>query len=165
MKLHVGDKKAKQMFSEGYVGMCSTKCLKDKGFLGETKKQKGGRKRTLKNLTPEQLEYFKSQPQHRRKRLLKDPCWPSTETPECVKLMVKDNPWMLEKGGDKYAQKVVGKKSLLNKEINLKKLIYIFFNIKSSSNIINKFKFALKSVPIYAKITFFLIGILKFKTQ
>lgn len=50
---------------------------------------------------------------------------------------------------------------LLNKEINLKKLIYIFFNIKSSSNIINKFKFALKSVPIYAKITFFLIGILK----
>jgi hypothetical protein len=84
-------------------------------------KQKGGRKRTLKNLTPEELEYFKSQPQHRRKRLLKDPCWPSIESPECVKLMVKDNPWMLEEGGDKYAQGVVGKKSLLNKEIKKKK--------------------------------------------
>ena len=124
MKLHVSDKKAKQMFSEGYVGICSTKCLKDKGFLGETKKQKGGRKRTLKNLTPEELEYFKEFPNlttAEKKKLMKDPCWPSTETPECVKLMVKDNPWMLEEGGDKYAQGVVGKKSLLNKEIKKKK--------------------------------------------
>jgi hypothetical protein len=87
----------------------------------KTKKQKGGRKRTLKNLTPEELDYFKSQPQHRRKRLLKDPCWPSIESPECVKLMVKDNPWMLEEGGDKYAQGVVGKKSPLLKEIKKKK--------------------------------------------
>lgn len=74
-----------------------------------------------KKLTQEQLEYLKGQPSHRKKRLLKDPCWPSTESPECVKLMVKDNPWMLEKGGDKYVQKVVGKKSLLNKEIKKKK--------------------------------------------
>jgi len=124
MKLHVSDKKAEQMFPEGYVGACSTKCLKDKGFLGETKKQRGGRKRTLKNLTPEELEYFKQFPNLTtvaKKRLLKDPCWPSTETPECVKLMVKDNPWMLEEGGDKYAHGVVGKKSLLNKEIKKKK--------------------------------------------
>ena len=124
MKLHVSDKKAKQMFSEGYVGMCSSKCLKDKGFLGETKKQKGGRKRTLKNLTPEELEYFKEFPNLTtagKNKLLKDPCWPSIESPECVKLMVKDNPWMLEEGGDKYAQGVVGKKSLLNKEIKKKK--------------------------------------------
>lgn len=74
-----------------------------------------------KKLTQEQLEYLRGQPSHRRKRLLKDPCWPSTESPECVKLMVKDNPWMLEKGGDKYTEKVVGKKSLLNKEIKKKK--------------------------------------------
>ena len=73
-----------------------------------------------KKLTQEQLEYLRGQPSHRRQRLLKDPCWPSTENPECVKLMVKDNPWMLEKGGDKYAQKVVGKSSL-NKEIKKKK--------------------------------------------
>ena len=89
-----------------------------------TKKQKGGRKRTLKNLTPEELEYFKEFPNlttAAKKRLLKDPCWPSIESPECVKLMVKDNPWMLEEGGDKYAQGVVGKKSLLNKEIKKKK--------------------------------------------
>ena len=124
MKLHVSDKKAKQMFSEGYVGVYSTKCLKDKGFLGETKKQKGGRKRTLKNLTPEELEYFKEFPNlttARKNKLLKDPCWPSIESPECVKLMVKDNPWMLEEGGDKYAQGVVGKKSPLLKEIKKKK--------------------------------------------
>jgi hypothetical protein len=123
-KLHISNKKAEQLFSENYVGACSTKCLKDKGFLGETKKQKGGRKRTFKNLTPEELEYFKEFPNLTtagKKKLLKDPCWPSIETPECVKLMVRDNPWMLEEGGDKYAQGVVGKKSLLNKEIKKKK--------------------------------------------
>ena len=81
----------------------------------------GGKYYRNRKLTKEQLEYLKIQPQHRRKKLLKDPCWPSTETPECVKIMIKDNPWMLEKGGDKYAQKVVGKKSLLNKEIRKKK--------------------------------------------
>ena len=123
-KLHISNKKAEQMFSENYVGACSSKCLKDKGFLDETKKQKGGRKRTLKNLTPEELEYFKEFPNlttARKNKLLKDPCWPSIESPECVKLMVKDNPWMLEEGGDKYAQGVVGKKSPLLKEIKKKK--------------------------------------------
>jgi hypothetical protein len=74
-----------------------------------------------KKLTREQLNYLRGQPSHKKKRLLKDPCWPSTESPECVKLMIKDNPWMLEKGGDKYVEKVVGKKSLLNKEIKKKK--------------------------------------------
>lgn len=74
-----------------------------------------------KKLTQEQLEYLRGQPSHRKKRLLKDPCWPSTESPECVKLMVKDNPWMLEKGGDKYSQKVVVKESSLDKEIKKKK--------------------------------------------
>ena len=74
-----------------------------------------------KKLTQEQLEYLRGQPSHRKKRLLKDPCWPSTESPECIKLMVKDNPWMLEKGGDKYVEKVVGEKSLINKEIKKKK--------------------------------------------
>ena len=78
-------------------------------------------KKLKKKLTQEQLEYLRGQPNHRKKRLLKDPCWPSTESPECVKLMIKDNPWMLEKGGDKYVEKVVGKKSLINKEIKKKK--------------------------------------------
>ena len=99
-------------------------CRDKKKRYSKTKKQKGVRQRTLNNLTPEQLEYFKEFPNLTaagKKKLLKDPCWPSIETPECVKLMVKDNPWMLEKGGDKYAQKVVGKKSLLNKEIKKKK--------------------------------------------
>jgi|TARA_B110000908_G_C9969067_1_gene320275 hypothetical protein len=84
----------------------------------------GRRKRTLKNLTPEELEYFKDYPNlttAAKKRLLKNPCWPSTETRECVKLMVKDNPWMLEEDGDKYVQGVVGKKSILNKEIKKSK--------------------------------------------
>ena len=92
----------------------------------KTRKQNGGKnskKMTKKerDLTPKELEYFKSQPQHRRKRLLEDPCFPSTESPGCVKLMVKDNPWMLEEGGDKYVKGVVGKKSLLHKEIKKKK--------------------------------------------
>ena len=78
-------------------------------------------KKLKKKLTQEQLEYLRGQPSHRKKRLLKDPCWPSTESPECVKLMIKSNPWMLEKGGDKYVEKVVGKKSLINKEIKKKK--------------------------------------------
>jgi len=96
----------------------SNSCRKKK-----TKKQNGGKSKTKKenNLKPEDLEYFNSQPYHRRKRLLKDPCFPSTESPECVKLMVKDNPWMLEEGGDKYAQGVVGKKSPLIKEIKANK--------------------------------------------
>ena len=99
-------------------------CRDKKKRYSKTKKQKGGRKRTLNNLTPEQLEYFKEFPNLTaagKKKLLKDPCWPSTESPECVKLMVKDNPWMLEKGGDKYSQRVVVKESSLDKEIKKKK--------------------------------------------
>jgi len=38
---------------------------------------------------------------------------------------------------------------------------YTLFNIKSSSNIINKFKLTMKVVPYYARLTFFLIGIIK----
>ena len=42
-----------------------------------------------------------------------------------------------------------------------KNFFYIFFNIRSSSNIYNKFNLTLKVVPFYAKPSFFLIGILK----
>ena len=41
------------------------------------------------------------------------------------------------------------------------KLNFTFFNKKSSSNIVNKFKITIKLVPYYAMITFFTIGILK----
>ncbi len=49
------------------------------------------------------------------------------------------------------------------KELNRSILIFFYtlFNIKSSSNIINKFKLTLKVVPYYAKLTFFIIGIMK----
>jgi len=100
------------------------KPTKKKQTKKKPKKQKGGKKRTFKNLTPEELEYFNEFPNLTtagKRKLLKDPCWPSIERPECVKLMVKDNPWMLEEGGDKYVQGVVGKKNLLNKEIEKKK--------------------------------------------
>jgi len=35
------------------------------------------------------------------------------------------------------------------------------FSIKSSSNIINKFRLSFSVVPFYAKLSFFLIGVLK----
>ena len=44
---------------------------------------------------------------------------------------------------------------------NILTFFYTLFNIKSSSNIINKFKLTLKVAPYYAKLTFFLIGIMK----
>ena len=47
------------------------------------------------------------------------------------------------------------------KKISYKNFIFTLFSIKSSSNIINKFKLALIVVPTYAKISFFIIGILK----
>ena len=47
------------------------------------------------------------------------------------------------------------KTSLLNQ------FLFSLFNIKSSANIVNKFNLSLKVVPIYAKPSFFLIGILK----
>lgn len=49
-----------------------------------------------------------------------------------------------------------------NKKNNYNKsLIFNLFNIKSSSNIVNKFKLSLSIVPIYAKLSFFIIGVLK----
>ena len=42
-----------------------------------------------------------------------------------------------------------------------KSLFHTFFSIHSSSNIINKFNLTLKVVPYYAKLSFFMIGILK----
>ena len=47
------------------------------------------------------------------------------------------------------------------KIVNFKNFSNFFFNKKSSSNIIDKFNFTLKVVPFYAKITFFLISVLK----
>jgi len=51
--------------------------------------------------------------------------------------------------------------AVLTKTINVIKFFYTFFSIRSSSNIINKFRLTIKIVPFYAKITFFLIGIMK----
>lgn len=42
-----------------------------------------------------------------------------------------------------------------------KKLLFYLFDIKSSANIINKFNLTLKVVPLYAKVTFFFVGVLK----
>lgn len=54
---------------------------------------------------------------------------------------------------------------LKSKEANSNKtkksLFHTFFSIHSSSNIINKFNLTLKVVPYYAKLSFFMIGILK----
>jgi GT2 family glycosyltransferase len=49
----------------------------------------------------------------------------------------------------------------LNKKRSIKSFYNHFFSIRSSSNIINKLRLTIKVVPSYAKITFFLIGILK----
>jgi len=46
-------------------------------------------------------------------------------------------------------------------KLNYKRFLFVFFNIKSSSNILNKFRLSIKIVPFYAKLNFFLIGILK----
>jgi GT2 family glycosyltransferase len=48
-----------------------------------------------------------------------------------------------------------------NKKKNLKNFFFIMFGKKSSSNIINKFNLTLLVVPLYAKISFFLIGVMK----
>lgn len=49
----------------------------------------------------------------------------------------------------------------IEKKISFQNFLHVFFNIKSSSNIINKFKLTLKVIPMYAKLSFFFIGILK----
>ena len=43
----------------------------------------------------------------------------------------------------------------------LKRLYFILFDKKSSANIINKFTITLMIVPLYAKISFFIISVLK----
>jgi len=47
------------------------------------------------------------------------------------------------------------------KKKSVKSFFFVFFSIKSSSNIINKFKLTLKIVPFYAKLSFFIIGVAK----
>ncbi len=47
------------------------------------------------------------------------------------------------------------------KKKNLKNFFFTIFSIKSSSNIINKFKLSLSVVPFYAKLSFFIIGVFK----
>ncbi len=49
----------------------------------------------------------------------------------------------------------------IKKKINFKSFLFTFFSIKSSSNIINKFNLALIAVPFYAKLSFFIVGIIK----
>lgn len=56
-----------------------------------------------------------------------------------------------------YLKSTCKKKKILN----LKKLFFTFFDIKSSSNIINKFKLSFKIAPFYARFSFFVIGVLK----
>jgi GT2 family glycosyltransferase len=50
---------------------------------------------------------------------------------------------------------------VLSTKKNIKSFFFHFFSVRSSSNIINKFRLTIHVVPFYAKITFFLIGILK----
>lgn len=49
----------------------------------------------------------------------------------------------------------------ISTKISVKKFFFTFFSIKSSSNILNKFNLAVKVVPFYAKISFFIIGFFK----
>ena len=46
-------------------------------------------------------------------------------------------------------------------KLNLKNITSHLFSIKSSSNIVNKFKLSVKIVPFYAKISFFIFGAIK----
>ena len=47
------------------------------------------------------------------------------------------------------------------KKLSFKSFQFTFFNIKSSSNIISKFYFTMRVVPLYAKLSFFIIGVIK----
>lgn len=51
------------------------------------------------------------------------------------------------------------KKNIIKK--NLSSLLHALFSIKSSLNIINKYRLTIKIVPLYAKPSFFLIGVIK----
>lgn len=50
---------------------------------------------------------------------------------------------------------------IIRKGFNFRYLIHFFFSERSNSNIIDKFKLAIYVVPYYAKISYFLIGLLK----
>ena len=50
---------------------------------------------------------------------------------------------------------------IYSKKNFIKRALYILFNIKSSSNIMNKLNLTIKVVPLYAKFSFFIIGVVK----
>ena len=52
-------------------------------------------------------------------------------------------------------------KNKFKKKINFQNFVFTLFSIKSSSNIVNKFKLSFLVAPSYAKLSFFTIGILK----
>ena len=53
------------------------------------------------------------------------------------------------------------KKNILGHKSIIYKFYNNFFGIKSNANIVNKFNLTFEVVPNYAKITFFLVGVLK----
>tara|TARA_B110000483_G_C18184520_1_gene538347 strand:- start:1434 stop:2291 length:858 start_codon:yes stop_codon:yes gene_type:complete len=52
-------------------------------------------------------------------------------------------------------------KNISQKKFNINNFLFLLFDIKSSSNIINKLKLTRKIVPFYAMPSFFLIGVIK----
>ena len=56
---------------------------------------------------------------------------------------------------------VMRNRDIVKVKLSLQYFLFILFNQKSSVNIIDKLKITLAIVPLYAKLTFFLIGILK----
>lgn len=52
-------------------------------------------------------------------------------------------------------------KLTIKNDFSLKYFIYIFFDKKSSSNIFNKYKLTIKHAPIHAKVTFFILAVIK----
>jgi GT2 family glycosyltransferase len=56
---------------------------------------------------------------------------------------------------------VKSNEEIVTPKISIKYFFHTFFSMKSSVNIIDKFKLTIKIVPLYAKISFFIIGVLK----
>ena len=56
---------------------------------------------------------------------------------------------------------VKSNEEIVPKKISVKYFFHTFFSMKSSVNIIDKFKLTIRIVPLYAKISFFIIGVLK----
>lgn len=56
---------------------------------------------------------------------------------------------------------VMPNRNIVKVKLSLQYFFFIFFNEKSSVNIVDKLKITLAIVPFYAKLTFFLIGIIK----